>query len=66
MNKNILHVLRRPAALLLTAALSVACLAGCGSSKNDTRCPECMEICREKAPKMTELSPGHWLACHRA
>jgi len=36
MNKNILHVLRRPAALLLTAALSVACLAGCGSSKNDS------------------------------
>lgn len=31
-----------------------------------TRCPECMEICREKIPKMKELSPGHWLACHRA
>lgn len=29
-----------------------------------TRCPEAMDICRKQVPKMTELKPGHWVACH--
>ncbi|ABR48226.1 oligopeptide/dipeptide ABC transporter, ATPase subunit [Alkaliphilus metalliredigens QYMF] len=29
-----------------------------------TRCPECMEICSEKVPVMTEANPGHFVYCH--
>lgn len=29
-----------------------------------TRCPKAMDICRKQAPKMTEVKPGHWVACH--
>lgn len=29
------------------------------------RCPQCMEICRREAPKLTEIEPGHRAACHR-
>ncbi len=29
-----------------------------------TRCPYATEICAEKMPELTELSPGHFAACH--
>lgn len=29
-----------------------------------TRCPYAMEICKQKAPCMQELNPGHRVACH--
>lgn len=29
-----------------------------------SRCPKAMDICRKQVPKMTELKPGHWVACH--
>ena len=29
-----------------------------------TRCPECKQICREKAPVFREYEPGHSVACH--
>ncbi len=29
-----------------------------------TRCPYATEICIEKMPELTELSPGHFAACH--
>jgi len=28
------------------------------------RCPHAMEICREQAPVLTELSAGRAVACH--
>lgn len=31
-----------------------------------TRCPYAREICAEEVPPMRELTPGHWVACHRA
>ena len=30
-----------------------------------TRCPYATEMCREQAPEMREISPGHRVACHR-
>ena len=30
-----------------------------------TRCKDCMEICSEKAPEMTEISSGHFVCCHK-
>ena len=35
--------------------------AGC---KFNTRCKECMQICRDQAPEWKEVEPGHWCACH--
>jgi len=29
-----------------------------------TRCPHAMPVCREKVPSLTEVSPGHQVACH--
>ncbi|MCC5908820.1 MAG: ATP-binding cassette domain-containing protein [Clostridiaceae bacterium] len=29
-----------------------------------TRCSECMDICSQKAPVMTEARPGHFVSCH--
>lgn len=29
-----------------------------------TRCPYAMARCREEAPALHELEPGHWAACH--
>lgn len=29
-----------------------------------TRCPKCMEICREVSPELKEISPNHFVACH--
>ncbi len=29
-----------------------------------TRCAHCMEICKEKRPELTEMEPGHFVACH--
>ena len=29
-----------------------------------TRCPKCQQICKEQAPEMREVSPGHFVACH--
>ncbi len=29
-----------------------------------TRCPECMEMCREERPQLKEVKPGHMVACH--
>jgi peptide/nickel transport system ATP-binding protein len=31
-----------------------------------TRCPECMPVCREKAPPLQEIAPDHFAACHLA
>lgn len=28
------------------------------------RCKECMEICKQEFPKMFEVQPGHFVACH--
>lgn len=28
------------------------------------RCEKCMEICRKKAPRITEVEEGHYVACH--
>jgi oligopeptide transport system ATP-binding protein len=30
-----------------------------------TRCPRADERCRTEAPELRELTPGHWVACHR-
>ena len=35
--------------------------AGCRFSG---RCDKCMGICREVQPKLTEVEPGHYVACH--
>ena len=32
--------------------------------KFHTRCRHCTEKCREEAPEMTEVTPGHFVACH--
>jgi oligopeptide transport system ATP-binding protein len=29
-----------------------------------SRCPKCMAICKEQAPKMREVAPDHYVACH--
>jgi oligopeptide/dipeptide ABC transporter ATP-binding protein len=29
-----------------------------------SRCPKAMAVCRERAPKITTLAPGHTVACH--
>ncbi|KKO53672.1 ABC transporter ATP-binding protein [Paenibacillus sp. DMB20] len=29
-----------------------------------TRCPACMEVCRQVAPEFKEIGPGHQVACH--
>jgi len=29
------------------------------------RCPLSDEICRTRRPELTELAPGHWVACHK-
>lgn len=31
-----------------------------------TRCPLTLAICREEVPELSELSAGHYVACHRA
>jgi oligopeptide/dipeptide ABC transporter ATP-binding protein len=36
----------------------------CGCAFHE-RCPECMEICRQKLPETKELEPGHYVTCHR-
>ena len=35
--------------------------AGC---RFNTRCPYAQDICRSDVPEVTELSPGHFVACH--
>ena len=35
--------------------------SGC---KFHTRCEHCMGICKEQAPELKEVSPGHFVACH--
>lgn len=30
-----------------------------------TRCRDCMGICSEEAPVMTEVAPGHFVCCHK-
>ncbi|MBE6754758.1 MAG: ABC transporter ATP-binding protein [Ruminococcaceae bacterium] len=32
--------------------------------KFHTRCSECREICKHKAPEFREVEPGHFTACH--
>ncbi len=32
--------------------------------KFHTRCSECMEICKNKAPEQKEIEPGHFVVCH--
>ncbi|MBE0688161.1 MAG: ATP-binding cassette domain-containing protein [Anaerolineaceae bacterium] len=29
-----------------------------------TRCPKCMEICKEVSPTLKEITPNHFVACH--
>ncbi len=29
-----------------------------------TRCPKCEQICKDQAPEMREVAPGHFVACH--
>lgn len=29
------------------------------------RCPYAQAVCTERVPEMKELTPGHWVACHR-
>jgi len=29
-----------------------------------SRCPKAMDICKTQTPKMVEVEPGHWVACH--
>ena len=36
--------------------------SGC---KFHTRCKDCMEICKECAPKFAEIEPEHFCACHK-
>lgn len=44
------------------AASAVAPPKGCRFSP---RCPYAKEICREKAPELTEHEPRHFVACHK-
>ena len=30
------------------------------------RCPFCFDLCQEVTPELKEVSPGHFVACHRA
>lgn len=30
------------------------------------RCPQVVGICRTKTPVLEEISPGHYVSCHRA
>ena len=32
--------------------------------KFHTRCKHCTELCKNKAPEMTEITPGHFVSCH--
>lgn len=36
--------------------------SGC---KFNTRCRECMDICKKMAPEWREMAPGHFVACHK-
>lgn len=29
-----------------------------------TRCPECMDICKEVSPMLKEITPNHFVSCH--
>ena len=29
-----------------------------------TRCRFCKEVCAQSTPKLREVEPGHWVACH--
>jgi oligopeptide/dipeptide ABC transporter ATP-binding protein len=29
-----------------------------------TRCPSAREVCREQEPRLHQVAPGHWVACH--
>ena len=31
----------------------------------NTRCPVAVDMCHEADPHLTEILPGHWVACHR-
>ncbi len=31
----------------------------------NTRCPVAVEVCFREEPELQEVSPGHWVACHR-
>jgi len=31
----------------------------------NTRCPVAIEVCFRDEPELKEVSPGHWVACHR-
>jgi oligopeptide transport system ATP-binding protein len=31
----------------------------------NTRCPLAIDICRQQAPDWRQVSPGHWVYCHR-
>jgi oligopeptide transport system ATP-binding protein len=31
----------------------------------NTRCPLAIDLCRQQVPDWRQVSPGHWVACHR-
>jgi oligopeptide transport system ATP-binding protein len=31
----------------------------------NTRCPLAIDLCRQQVPEWRQVSPGHWVACHR-
>jgi len=31
----------------------------------NTRCPLAIDLCRTQVPEWRQVSPGHWVACHR-
>jgi oligopeptide transport system ATP-binding protein len=31
----------------------------------NTRCPLAIDLCRQQVPVWREISPGHWVYCHR-
>ena len=35
-----------------------------GGCRFHPRCEKALDLCREEVPKLREIGPGHWLACH--
>jgi oligopeptide/dipeptide ABC transporter ATP-binding protein len=51
----------RPPALAGDVPSAVDPPAGCRFA---SRCPHAMDVCRAADPSLTEVEPGHWVACH--
>lgn len=56
-----LHVKRERIVLQGSIPSPVDPPKGC---KFHTRCPHCMEVCKQTAPAYREVEPGHFCACH--